>query len=143
MLSTAGKLRNLTYVLKAGRYFVRQLLPLTNLHKNDKSKKRTQKVVKLGCEFHDNIAFWKWAIDQQLVGDRQSLRATFFTHVERPPARRYYSDAGLTEVSGFRPELRVYWRYNLDTNLSQLLKGQTVTSGQEAITNTYSNFVAW
>ena len=28
----------------------------------------------------------------------------------------------------------MYWRYDLDTNQSQLLKDQTVTSGQEAIT---------
>ena len=68
-LSTAGKLWHLTYVVRAGRYFVWQLLRLTDLHKNAKSKKRMQKVVKLGWEFHNDIAFWKWVFDQQPVGD--------------------------------------------------------------------------
>ena len=97
---------NLTYVVKAGRYFVLQLLRLTD-HKIAKSKKRTHKVVKLGLKFHNDMAFWKWAIDKQLVGDGRSLEATFFMHVGRPPARRYYLDASFTAVCGFCPELRV------------------------------------
>ena len=80
VLSNAEKLWNLTYVVRAARHFVWQLLCLTAAQ-NVKSKKRTQKAVKLGWEFHDNIAFWKRQIDQQLVGDGQSLGATFFTHI--------------------------------------------------------------
>ena len=35
--------------------------------------------MKLGWrEFHNNIDFWEWALDQQLVGDGQSLGAMFF-----------------------------------------------------------------
>ena len=131
-------------MVRAGRYFVWQLLRLTDLHKNAKPKNPTQKVVKLGWELHNDVSAWKCTIDQQLVGDGQSLAATFFTHVESPPARRYYSDASFTAVGGFCPELRVYWRYELDINLSQPFKPQTVTSGQEAITIITSlNFVAW
>ena len=104
VLSMAGKLWNLTYVVRAGEHFVWQLLRPTDLHKNTKSKKRTQNVVKLGWEFHNDIAFWKWVIDQQLVGDGQSLGAKIFTHVERLPSRRYYSDASFTAVGGFCPE---------------------------------------
>ena len=107
VLSMAGKLWNLTYVARAGRYFVCQLLRLADLHENVKSEKRTQQVVKLGWEFHNDIAFWKWAIDQQLVGDGQSLGATFFTHIERLSARRYYSDARFRAVGGFCPERSV------------------------------------
>ena len=38
VLSVAGKLWNLTYVVRAGRYFVWQLLALTDLHKTPKLK---------------------------------------------------------------------------------------------------------
>ena len=38
ILSVAGKLWNLTYVVRAGRYFVWQLLALTGLHQNAKLK---------------------------------------------------------------------------------------------------------
>ena len=48
VLSVAGKLWNLTYVVRAGRYFVWQLLALTGLHKNARTKERTRKVVNLG-----------------------------------------------------------------------------------------------
>ena len=65
VLSVAGKLWNLTYVVKAGRYFVWQLLALTGLHKNAKTKEQTRRIVDIGWEFHNDIAFWKWAIDQQ------------------------------------------------------------------------------
>ena len=53
----AGKLWNLTYVVRAGRYFVGQLLALTGLQKNARTKERTRRVVDLGWEFHNDIAF--------------------------------------------------------------------------------------
>ena len=34
----------------------------------------------------------------------------------------------------FAPDIRVYWRYDLDTNLLQLVKDQTVICRQEAMT---------
>ena len=105
-LSMAGKLRNLTYVVREGRYFVWQLLRLTDLHKIVKSKKRTWRVVKLGWEFHNDIVFWKWAIDQKLVSAGESLGVQFYAHVERTPSRRYYSDASVTAVGGFSPSFR-------------------------------------
>ena len=103
--SMAGKLWNLTYVVRAGRYFVWQLLHLTDLHKTaPKSKKRTRRVVKLGCELHNNNAFWKWAVDQKLVSTGESLGEPFYAHVQLTPSRRYYSDASFTAVGGFCQE---------------------------------------
>ena len=134
VLSMAGKLWNLTYVVRAGRYFVWQLLRLTDLHKIAKSKKRTRRVVKLGWEFHNDIAFWKWAIDHNLVNAGESLGAPFYAHVQRTALRRYYSDASFTAVGGFCPELQVYWRYDLNHRLSELLRKQVVTKGEDAIT---------
>ena len=103
VLSVAEKLWNLTYVVKAGRYFVWQLLAFTGLHKNAKTKERTRRIVELGWEFHNDIAFWKWAIDQQLVRKRESLCAPLYDHIMRAPTRRYYSDASFTSVGGFAP----------------------------------------
>ena len=63
VLSVAEKLWNLTYVVRAGRYFVWQLLALTGLHQNARTKECTRRVVDFGWNFHNDIAFWKWAID--------------------------------------------------------------------------------
>ena len=41
VLSMAGKLWNLTYVVRAGRYFVWRLLRLTGLHNSGGSENRT------------------------------------------------------------------------------------------------------
>ena len=107
---------------------------MTDLHKIAKSKKRTRRLVKLGWEFHNDIAFWKWAIDQKLVSAGESLGAPFYAHVEQTPSRRYYSNASFTPVGGFCPELQVYWRYELNPHLTELLRNQIVTKGVDAIT---------
>ena len=103
VLSVAGKLWNLTYDVRACRYFVWQLLALTGLHKNARTKERSRRVVDLGWEFHNDIAFWKWAIDQQLVRKGESLCAPIYDHIMRAPARRYYSGASVTAIGGFCP----------------------------------------
>ena len=71
---------------------------------------------------------------QKFVSARESLDAPFYSHVERTPSRRYYSDASLTAVGGFCPELQVYWSYDLNPHLSKLLRNQIVTKGMDAIT---------
>ena len=76
--------------MRAGRYFVWQLLALTDLYKNAKTKEQTQTIVDLGWELHNEIAFWKWAIDQQLVRKGESLCARFYDHIQRAPTRHCY-----------------------------------------------------
>ena len=88
----------------------------------------------LGWEFHDDIAFWKWVIDQQLVRKRKSLCAPIYDHIMPTRARRYYSDASFTALGGFCPELKVYWRYSLAEVLTLELKKQSVTVTKQAIT---------
>ena len=134
VLSVAGKLWNLTYVAMAGRYFVRQLLAFIGLHKNARTKERTRRVVDLGWEFHNDIAFLNWAIDEQLVRKEESLCAPIYDHIMRAPARRYYSDASFTAIGGFCPELKVYWRYSLAEALTLELKKQSVTKQADSIT---------
>ena len=62
VLSTAGKLWNLTCVVRGGRYFVWRLLRLTGLHDSSGSNNQNR-TVELGREFHADLLFWKWAID--------------------------------------------------------------------------------
>ena len=88
----------------------------------------------LGWEFHDDIAFWKWAIDQQLVRKRESLCAPIYDHIKRTWARCYYSDASFTALGGFCPELKVYWRYSLAEVLTLELKKLSVTKQAGSIT---------
>ena len=134
VLSIAGKLWNLTFVVRAGRYFVWQLLRLTGLHKKGRSKSRIQRVVRLGWEFHGDIAFWKWAIDQRLINQGESLSAPFYAHVLRRPVRHYFSDASFDAIGGYCPELRIFWRYTLDPQLSSEMKRKAQARESCAIT---------
>ena len=61
----------------------------------------------LGWEFYNDIAFWKWTIDQQLVRKEESLYAPSYNDIQRVPTRRYHSDVSFTIIGGFYPELKV------------------------------------
>ena len=87
---------------------------MTDFHKTAKSKKLTRRLVNLGWEFHNDIAFWKWAIEQKVVSAEESLGAPFYAHVKRTPSRRYYSDMSFAAVGGLCPELQVHWRYDFE-----------------------------
>ena len=52
----------------------------------------------------------------------------------RAPTRRYYSDSSFTDIGGFRPELKVYWRYSLAESLTLELKKQSATKQAGPIT---------
>ena len=88
----------------------------------------------LGWEFNNDIAFWKWAMDQQLARKGESLCAPIYDPMMRAPARRYYSDASFTAIGEFYPELKVYWRYSLAEALTLKLKKQLVTKQASPIT---------
>ena len=139
VLSVAGKLCNLTYLARAGRYFVWQLLALTDLHKNAKTKERTRRIVDLGWDFHNDIAFWTWAIYQQLVKKGESLCAPLYDHIMRAPTRRYYSEVSFTAIGGFCPKVKVYWRYSLTESLKHA--GPITSNHLESIGMMMSMFV--
>jgi len=134
VLSIAGKLWNLTFVVRAGRYFVWQLLRLTGLHTSETKQRRTKTLVDLGWEFHGDIAFWKWAIEHRLVESGESLNAPFYAHIQRPPVRRYLSDASFEAVGGYCPELKIFWRYTLDVKLTAELKRKARARETSSIT---------
>ena len=48
VLRVAGKLWDLTFVVRAGRHIVWQLLRLTGLHTKGRSNLRTQRILRLG-----------------------------------------------------------------------------------------------
>ena len=74
VLSMAGKLWNLAYVVRADRYFVWRLLRLTGLHDSEDGKQHNH-AVRLGREFRADLLFWKWAIDHELMRVGESLSA--------------------------------------------------------------------
>ena len=88
----------------------------------------------LGWEFHNDIAFWKWSIDQQLVRKGESLCAPLYDQILRAPTRRYYSDASFTAVGGFCHEIKVYWHYSLAKAPTSELNKQSATKKAGPIT---------
>ena len=111
----AGKLWNLTYVVRAGRYFVWRLLRLTRLH--DERGPKNQNVVGLGSEFHVDLfwkfhadLFWKWAINHKLLQAGEAVSAPCYTALKRPARRHYLSDASFEAVGGYCVEKKGFWR---------------------------------
>ena len=133
-LRTAGTLWNLTFVVRAGRYFVWQLLRITDFHSSAAKSSRKRSIVQLGREFHGDLAFWKWAISRRLVQTRESLSAPFYAHSKRRPVRRYLSDAIFSANGGYCPELKIFWIYTLDARLTAELKRKAETKEASAIT---------
>ena len=83
VLNMAGKLWNLTYVVRAGRYFVWRLLRLTGLHDSPGSKNQNR-ALELGREFHTDLLFWEWAVDHELLLEGEALSAPCYTAIKRP-----------------------------------------------------------
>ena len=57
VLRVAGKLWNLTYEVRAGRYFAWRLLQLTGIH-DASARNKQNRMIKLGREFHADLLFW-------------------------------------------------------------------------------------
>ena len=132
VFSIAGKLWNLTYVVRAGKYFVWRLLRLTGLH-STRSKNQSHSV-ELGREFHDDLDFWRWAIDEELLITGKPLTAPCYAAVKRHAVRHYLSDASFDAIGGYCKELRVYWRYDLPPVLSVELKQKAAQRKTSSIT---------
>ena len=98
----SGKLWNLTYVVRAGRYFGWRLLRLTGLH--DERHPRNQKVVCLGSDFHADLRFWKRAINEKLLHVGEAVSAPCYTALNRSAKRHYLSDASFEAVGGYGVE---------------------------------------
>ena len=84
VISVAENLWNLTYVVRAGRYFAWRLLRLTGLH-DPQDQSRQNGIVTLGEEFHADLHFWRWAIEHGLLQVGEALNAPCYFTVKRPP----------------------------------------------------------
>ena len=123
VLSPAGKLWNLTYVVRADRYSCGGSLRLTGLH-DSHDQKHQNHTLSLGREFHADVLFWGWAIDQELRQVGETLNAK----------RHYLSDARFEAVGGYCVERRVYWRYDLPEELTAELKRKAELSESCTVT---------
>lgn len=65
VLSLTGKLWNVTFILRAWKFFMRQLSRLVNLH--DHQAREQTVLVHLGRTFHHDNDSWKCAIQGKLV----------------------------------------------------------------------------
>ena len=92
----AGKLWNLTYVIRAGKYFVWRLLRLTDLH--TRTAKKQSHSVEPGRDFHYDLDFWRWATDHELLTTKESLSAPCFAAIKRPAKTYYLSDASFDAI---------------------------------------------
>ena len=120
VFSVAGKLWNLTYVIRAGKYFVWRLLRLTDLH--TRTGKKQSYSVELGREFHDDLEFWRWNIDRELLTAGESLSAPCFAAIKRPAKIYYQSDASFDAIGGFCRKLRIYWKCDIPLAIPAELK---------------------
>lgn len=76
MLSGAGKMWNLTYVVRAGRYFLWRRL--TGIH-DAQDQKPQNHGVSLGREFQVDLLFRKCAINKKLLQVGESLSAPCYS----------------------------------------------------------------
>ena len=112
--------------MRSGRYFVWSLLRLTGLHDSRCSKDQNH-TVGLGREFQADLFLWKWAIDHELLLEREALSAPCYTAIKRPAKRHYLSDASFEAVGGFCVERKVFWRYYLPKELTAEPKRKSIT----------------
>lgn len=86
VLGLAGTLWTTADVIRAGRWFVQQLLCLSGLHAQASQQARTRRTIDLALKIHGDIAFWKW------VWEAAFRDASFTLHVKRAPRRKFHSD---------------------------------------------------
>ena len=119
----AGKLWNLTYVARAGRYIAWRLLRLIGLH-NSGGSKTPNRTARLGSEFHADVHFWECTIDHELIHEGETLSDPFYTAIQRPAKEHHLSDSRWEAVGGFCVERKVFWMYILPKILPKELTAE-------------------
>ena len=77
----------------------------------------------MGPEFHGDLEFWRWFVEEGLDARGGTLSAPMYHFLERPSQRTLFSDASKTAVGGFCLETGVYWRKDLDAGERSRLCG--------------------
>ena len=107
VLVLAGKLHHASFVIRPGRYFVRRLLQLSNLHLSGaeragggeawgKYRKRAEarRVLRLSREFMADMGWWRFFFLGGGYGGER-ITAPFFSLIKQRPSRTWFSDESL------------------------------------------------
>ena len=115
-----GFLMHVSFAVRPGGFFVNRLLASVGMPRIAAGADFAGRMANpgrrlaLGPEFHGDLEFWRWFVEEGLDARGGILSAPMYHLLERPPRRTLFSDASKTAVGGFCLETGVYWRYELD-----------------------------
>ena len=79
-----------------------------------------------GGEFHADLFFGRWAIDHELLPEREVLGAPCHRAIKRPAKRHYLSDSKFEAAGEFYVGKSVFGRYNLLIELTAELEEEPI-----------------
>jgi hypothetical protein len=122
VLSLAGKLMHVSFIHRAGKYFLWRVLHLTGLRPaaaTVEGQKQTvysyaemQRTVRISEEAIEDLWLFK-GIVKECVQGRLSLTGQMMAHIKRAPEHEPASDASFIGMGGQCQRLGVYWCYRL------------------------------
>lgn len=130
--SLLGKLLHLSEVVRPGKFFVRRILnqlglaPLKAREANEGvvvGSKHRREFVRLSREFHDDLAFWRMAMEIATGPDGVTrLEAPLFSCYLQPPCRIIISDASGDAMGGYCLEAGRWWRIDFPADVRARLR---------------------
>jgi len=118
--SLVGKLLHLCEVVRPGKFFLRRILnylglpPLKSMTVRgdvENQSRQRRKMITLGPEFHDDLAFWRLILDMNTGMDGVTrLEAPLHCCFLQPPSRILVSDASGHAMGGYCLESGKWWR---------------------------------
>lgn len=119
-----GKLLHLCEVARPGRYFVRRMLNQLGLAPVESKKFKSElasRQVRLGAEFHADVAFWRLLVDGGLGSPIGKLTAPLIWSFSQPPACTLWSDASGDAMGGWflrtGDSEGVWWRFDFSVEV--------------------------
>ena len=110
---------HISFAVRPSSFFVHRLLSLVGMpgiaagdHFAGRMANPVRRVA-LGPEFHADLEFWRWFVDEVVDARDGVLSAPMYHLLERPARRTLFSDASKIAVRGYCLETGVYWRYDL------------------------------
>lgn len=130
--SLLGKMLHLSEVVRPGKFFVRRILNQLGLAPLKTGEvdagivgggRFRPGVVRLGREFHDDIAFWRLVIEMATGSDGITrLEAPLFSLYLQPPCRIIISDASGDAMGGYCLETGWWWRIDFSEDIRARLR---------------------
>ncbi len=136
--SLVGKLLHLSEVVRPGKFFVRRILnqlglaPFSTGETADKGfvARRPQRRgrVRLGPEFHDDLAFWRLILDMATGVDGVTrLEAPLSCCFLQSPRLKIISDASGDAMGGYCLETGKWWRIDFDSDVRMRLRTRVLS----------------